>query len=444
MIQLYDDFNVGSQDLHYSLRQAGFDTPALVFNDDGFLPETVTSPYAYFCQMQEGAGKPLYFNQVPVPEYWEITGNNTSGEVWCYNECKAKLFYAEPKHLRLVSHVDWYDKYQKVRFTDHYNRFGWLFARTYFAPDQSVTTKSYFNQEAQEVIVENALTGNVILNWQGKVHVFDNRLAFVDFYIRLMGWDQSRLIYNSLSTPFFYSYYAKDKGRDMLFWQEPIEATIPGNMAALLANPEARTQTILVQNRAVYAKLQTLLSVEDRQKCHYLGYIYPILRENLGRRHLLIVTNSDQIEQLSYLVEQLSDYVFHIAALTEMSPRLMAFDGYANVHLYPNISPQTLDKVYDSCDIYLDINRGDEVMDAVRRAFEHQMLLLAFEQTAHRPEMMLEKQVFDVHNPEALVCYLRSCEGQFAHQAEEQGRYLNESIETYQTYLTKEDDHATS
>lgn len=436
MIQLYDFFDTASQDLHYSLTESGFKTPSLVFNEDGFLPEGVTSPYSYFCQMEEGDGKPLYFNQVEVPPYWEITGTNSSGEIWLYDECKAKIFYAEPKHLRLVKNVDWYDKYQKVQLTEHYNRFGWLFARTHFSQDEEITMKTYLNKAGKEIIIENALTGDIILNWEGKVHFFENRRAFFDFYVKTRSLDTSQIIYNSLSNPFFYSYYQEDKGNDILFWQEEIGEELPGNMQVLLDNPKARTQTIVVQNKAVYEKIMGMVSHRDKSKFCYLGYIYPLKRQNLGRNTILIFTNSDQIEQLDYLVQAMPDYQFHIAAITEMSPRLLAFDSWDNVQLYPNISSQALDNLYDQCDIYLDINYGGEIMSAVRKAFEENMLILGFEQTVHRPQLVLPDHLFDKEEPERLVNLLGSYGEYLQVVVNKQARAFNAEPEAYQNVLS--------
>lgn len=435
MIQLYDYYNDKSKDLHYSLQQSGFEGPVVVFNDDGFLPKGISSPYTYFCHMQESIGKPLYFNQVPIPRFWEITGNNGSAEVWSYDDRKANIYYAEPKHLRLVKAVDWLDKQGRVRMTDHYNQFGWLFARSFYGEAQQMTIKTYFNQEGQEIIVENMLTGDIILNWQGKVQFFQDRLQFFRHYITLMGWDQSRIWYNSLSTPFFYSFYHQEPGQDILFWQEGIGEEIPGNMKVLLNQSNARTQAILVQQKAVFDKLITLLDDQDKAKCHYLGHIYPSKRANLNRKRIFIFTNSDQIEHLSYLVSELSDYDFHIAALTEMSHRLSVFDHHKNVQLYPNISPNSVDSILNACDIYFDINRSDEVMGVVRQAFEHNMLIFGFDQTLHQPQLILEEHIVSLDHPERLVSLLKSYEGRLSQMADKQRQSIDEKRERYQSYL---------
>ncbi|MDD6421477.1 MAG: hypothetical protein PUF83_00190 [Intestinibaculum porci] len=45
MIYLFEDFDTSSRDLYQSLKAAGYDFTAIAFNDDGFLPEDVLSPY---------------------------------------------------------------------------------------------------------------------------------------------------------------------------------------------------------------------------------------------------------------------------------------------------------------------------------------------------------------------------------------------------------------
>ncbi|HFH9836905.1 TPA: accessory Sec system glycosylation chaperone GtfB [Streptococcus suis] len=437
MIQLYDHFHQSSQDLYHSLKEAGFNGPAVVINDDGFLPEGVTSAYSYFCQMETGNGRPLYFNQIAVPEFWEITASNADGEVWDYSYRRAKIFYAEPKHLRLVKNVDWFDKQEKVRFTDHYNQYGWLYARTYFTADQKGATRTYFNQAKQEVLVENFMTGDIILNWQGKTHFFDSRVELFLYYFEEMGWDSSQIWYNSLSTPFFLSYGMNQPGKDILFWQENIGDEIPGNMRALLNNPHARTQRIIVQNYDVYIKMMDLVDETHKSKLTYLGYIYPNIRNNQNRKDILIVTNSDQVEQLEYLVDQLIDFDFHIAALTEMSQRLQVFDKKDNVNLYPNASASNLDKLFKDCDIYFDINHGGQVLSAVRRAFENNMLIYGFQQTAHEPKLVLKDHLYSTAEANLLVQSLISLNGQFEPTVQKQRLGTShESIQRYQGILS--------
>ena len=53
--------------------------------------------------------------------------------------------------------------------------------------------------------------------------------------------------------------------------------------------------------------------------------------------HVFTLTASDTLENLTYLVEHLPEVAFHIAAKTNVSDRLEAFNAYDNVTLYTNV-----------------------------------------------------------------------------------------------------------
>lgn len=83
-------------------------------------------------------------------------------------------------------------------------------------------------------------------------------------------------------------------------------------------------------------------------------------KDNQYSNNILTLTNSDQIPHLEYLATKHTDYQFHIAAITEMSSRLMDLGDYPNVKLYPAIKQNMVNQLYEYCDIYLDINEGGE------------------------------------------------------------------------------------
>lgn len=174
IVLLLDDYSSDSQKLHQSFRLAGYEYPAAVIEDDGFLPEGVMSVYGFFLgdfKAEESLpGVPRYFNQITVPEYWEISGSNRSGSVHDKSRERGRIFYAEPTHKRLVKVVDWYDERGVVRSSDHYNRYGALYARTIFNEKGQKVNKSYFSADGKEVIVENFVTGDIILN-EGEMEI---------------------------------------------------------------------------------------------------------------------------------------------------------------------------------------------------------------------------------------------------------------------------------
>ena len=182
-VLLLDNYGEESGILHQSFRRAGFTGTVIVVEDDGFFPEDVISVYQYFCgDFRAGGkvpGKARYFNQIDVPDYWEISGNNSGGKVQDLQHERGRIFYAEPKHKRLVRVVDWMDEKGIVRSSDHYNRYGALYARTFFSKDGKRFCKAYFDAEGRETILENFVTHDIILNRDGKVYIYRSKIDLI-------------------------------------------------------------------------------------------------------------------------------------------------------------------------------------------------------------------------------------------------------------------------
>lgn len=406
IIFLFNDYSMDSQNLHTSFKLAGYECPAAVIEDDGFLPDEVMSVYGFFlgdfrAVLGENA-RPRYFNEIVVPDYWEISGNNTVGKVCDLYRERGKIFYAEPKQKRLVRIVDWYDERGVVRSSDHYNRYGALYARTIFNAKGQKVNKSYFSPEGREVIVENYVTGDIILNEEAGIKIFRSKTEFVLYFFVKSGVKQSRIFFNSLSTPFFVSNRLSARAkRDVLFWQEPIGTEIPGNMQSIFNGEAGRTAQVMVQKRQSYEKLLALGAPAD--KVHKLGYIYSFEKENRHRAEALICTNSDRIERCEELVTALPKMHFHIAAITEMSSKLLSVGVYDNVSLYPGIKMDILDELFEKCDYYLDINHESEIVSAVYKAFLNDQLIFAFEETVHNRTYVAQEHIFQSKQAERLI-----------------------------------------
>lgn len=409
MINLFDRYDQYSWDLHFSLLKSGYTHTTIVLHDDGFLPEDVTSPYLYFTGYDNTRPQsPLYFNQLAVPNYWEIRGDNVSGSVWDYDVKRANLLFASPTHHRWIQTVEWLDRQGVVRTSDCYNKFGKRYIQRSYTSDGQHITSTYYDANGREVIVENHITQNVLLNLaDGTTKIFANTIDFVIFYLKHSNQCLDRIFYNSLGLSFLVAYYLQSPGNDILFWHEDIEHEIPGNMKLLLEHPTRATQ-IFVQNQQVYDKMQPLLDEASKQLVEYLGFLYPLRRNNKGRKEALILTNSDHIEQLNVIVNQLPEMNIHIGALTEMSTKLMAFGAYPNVTLYPNIPMSQVERLYNECDLYLDINHGNEILSAVRAAFENQMLVVAFDETAHARKYTAAELIYPSQHIHELLAMLKT------------------------------------
>ncbi len=413
-VLLLDNYGEESAMLHQSFRRAGFNGPVVVIEDDGFFPADVISAYQYFCGDFAAAGgqtggKPRYFNQIQVPDYWEISGTGTGGSVRDLSRERGRIFYAEPKQKRLVKVVDWLDEKGVARVSDHYNRCGALYARTFFDKDAKRFCKAYFDPDGREVLVENFVTHDIILNRNGKVYILRSKTELVIKLLEELGAVRGRIFFNSLSTPFFVSerLTADGKKGDVLFWQEGVRDDIPGNMQIILDGNSGRTGRIYVQKKASYEKLIALGA--SAQVVKPLGFAYEFVRQNTHGKEALICTNSDRIEGLEQLVQELPELHFHIAAVTEMSAKLTAMSRYGNVSLYPGIRPGRADELFDVCDYYLDINYEGEILSAVKQAFAHNQLIVGFSRTLHNRGLIAAEHVFQ--KQEDMAVFLKEMAG---------------------------------
>ena len=439
IILLLDNYGEDSKKLHTSFKLAGKNYPVFVIDDDGFLPEGVTSVFGYFLgEFKTGKnipGKPRYFNQITVPEYWEISANNSSGKVHDLNKERARIFYTEPKHKRLVKVVDWYDDRGVVRSSDHYNKQGALYARTIFNAKGQKVNKSYFSAEGKEIVMENFVTRDIILNEGNTVRIFKTKTEFVAYVLEKAGYAGHRIFFNTLSTSFFVSEHLGDNGKgDVLFWQEPIFEEIPGNMHGILNRTSKRTAKIVVQRQDSYDKMLALGAPANiLQK---MGFIYPFAKENKGKPEVLICTNSDRIAKMNEIVEALPELHFSIAALTEMSSKLMSMDTYSNVSLYPGVKMKVLDELFEKADFYFDINHESEIVSAVQKAFLNNHLIFAFKETLHNARYVAKEHIYPMEQADALIGAVKAAMGNTERlKAELEAQHKVAMLETKEAYL---------
>lgn len=222
------------------------------------------------------------------------------------------------------------------------------------------------------------------------------------YFFRRAGFEQKQVFYNSLANPFLISNRlgAAEK-RDILFWQEGVNDTIPGNMQVILNGHAARTGRILVQRRDSYHRLLELGA--DPDMVQRLGFVYDFKKKNGHKPQALICTNSERIEHCEELIREFPQMQFHIAAVTLMSPKLMELGKYENVSLYPGVQTEKLDELFRLCDYYFDINHWTEIVSAVYQAFLHDQLIFAFEETAHNRAYTADLHVYPAAEFDRLV-----------------------------------------
>ena len=118
----------------------------------------------------------------------------------------------------------------------------------------------------------------------------------------------------------------------------------------------------------------------------------------------LILTVSDQIEELDYLLENLPNICFHIVAPVQFSEKIRSLETNNNVRLLTLTSEEQLNFLVSMCDILLDINHFQEVDSIVSKFVQAGKTVLAFDNTVHGNQ---GQEVFLSSTPDKLVFRVR-------------------------------------
>ena len=120
----------------------------------------------------------------------------------------------------------------------------------------------------------------------------------------------------------------------------------------------------------------------------------------------LVLTVSDQIEELDYLLENLPNICFHIVAPVQFSDKIRRLETKYNVRLLTVTNEQQLNFLVNICDILLDINHFQEVDSIVSKFVQAGKTVLAFDNTVHGNQ---GQEVFLSRTPDKLVSRVREC-----------------------------------
>lgn len=398
MINLFETFNDASQKLQQSLYLADYRHPTIVMDDNGFLPDDVISPYKFFANYKQFKDDtPTFFNEVNIPPLWEIAGNQNVAEIIDNGKVRGRIFYREHFKNRIVNFVEWFDEKDRLRSVDHYTKEGVKFAQTVYDLEKTPILKTYVNREGKEVIYENFVTKDIVLDWKGQSHFFASKHDFIIFFLNQLDIDISKIIINSLATPFFVLYYSDFVKQAVLFWQENSESHVPGNMELLLDKEHCQT-SVIIPDKQEYERIISHIEANYIDSIQSAGYLYNYQRNNKYTKRILNLTNSDDIPYIEELIKLHPEFEFHIGAITEMSSKLLNLEQYLNVVLYPTVTPKTVDRLFKKCDIYLDVNHGGEILNALERAMLNNQLILGYKETIHRPSFVANDNIISMQH----------------------------------------------
>lgn len=369
------------QTIQNFFQKKGLALKILVFEDDGFLPGGIITPYEYFVINKVAdcvEEKQLFYNFLEVPSFWEIRSDGMLGGIYDMGCRRAVIYFSQPTEKRNVQRVEWCTENGWIYRIDHYNKYGLKYAVDFLDTNGEVESRVFYSCRNQEVIVIQPQNDTVTLLDAGRLQRY------------FTSYDQ------------FAEYY--------------LEKTVPSDFRILLIQNEGQLEYLMKQpNREKSWRcimfqegklLQEYLTMGGKRGCRFYDdpEEYPI---NHAKGNALILTASDQIEGLDHLIRELPEVMFYIAANTQVSDKLYRLNIWENVQIYPQISRQDLEKVREECDFYLDINYYREIFDAVNIAHMQNMLILGFEDTVHDADLVAEECVFHKSDYEGMVKKIR-------------------------------------
>lgn len=333
-------------------------------------PLTIKNIFTSFFSNHENSS-PLHMTQLPLPRFWEVL---SSGDIVAEGNKKGKI-YCSPQWPQMVEVVEWYDNKGICCARDHYDLSGTCFHREIWSGGKKEI--DIYGQENQEQLYLFSSHDRALYR---EANGREEGLSSIDEAIKF-------ILDKHLSTG---------------------DCIVLSDISLLMDMPNLSSNQIMFYIREE-------LSAEDisylKERCGklltrdlkfktdnmnlpliYLPTFLGVFREFCP--HILILTDTQELEQIEVLVSALPDFEFHIAALTVMGGRLLDLDCLANVHLYPGLSREIYEKLLQTCSIYLDISHAQEILDGSRAALENGMILYAFKETCHQPDFYATDHVF--------------------------------------------------
>lgn len=399
MINLFEVFDKKTITLYNSFRYADIKRITLCIEEDGFLPEDIITPYKFFSNYKVDYERPLYFNEVEIPRYWTIEGTNNSAIIKDGNIIKGKVIYKSNFKHRIIERVEWLNTIGKTQYIDHYDKNGFRYAQTVMDTQcYRRVLKNYFDSNGKICITENFITNDIMLVWKGKEMLFESKVKFVQFFLRVSGLQKEEFMINTFSLSYAVILGLNSKNHCSVFYQGDITDEIIPHVIHALNNKSKEFQIIVPSSN--YSILTNKLGGNFYNKVICGGYVYNFLSSPGSSKKVLTLTNSDQIPHLEAIVGLNPALHFFVVALTEMSSKLIRLNKYRNITLLPNAKINRIKDLYRECGVYLDINKGNEILDAVRGAFDYQLLIIGYKQTAHNFNVTAPENLIDVEYPQ--------------------------------------------
>lgn len=393
MINLFQTYNKDAWDIHYTQLRQGKDYPTIVIEDDGFLPSDVTSIY-HFLGYNTCDYNPLHLNDLTLPIAYEVEREGVDFFIMSNDMVVGKVILQGEPIERIVKEVWWLDSKGYPYKKDYYNQYGYCFKTETYVKDLGLVSTSYYSVSGEVLLDENHLVGSILYNNQ----LYLNKLSLYNKCLAELGYSKEPITFNHLGTPLEIILSSLESGHELIFQEEVFVNSIPDNLQYVIYNSDKIS--ISVTNRSTYSILENMCKVQ------FMMLLVPSKSDLGSFKDVLITTQTDQLTSIEDFVEQLPELEFHIAAPTQMSSKLFDLNKYSNVHLYPNISNNNLDDLFNQCGVFLDIAMSPTVFDANRRALENSLLRVGLIGVS-TGKYISDANLFSLRSLDSLIDYLR-------------------------------------
>ena len=337
-----------------------------VTNLETDLDQLTESLATFFTQKDPASkvGKPLFFNDLAVPELWECWTLGITTYLFDGEERRANVVLQEDILSRTVDRVEWFGQREEIVSIDVYNRYGWRSKRSLLTETGQPYLDIYLNRQQEEVLLHFVSQGTFLLQSpKGRDRLYANKE------------EMQRTVLEQL---------LPDDEAILLLDKSLLEVVkkIPKERLAYCARDAHDLDEIKEQVSQILLVEDGLLR-EEKDGITALSGLVDVEQESF-QPEALVMTASQEVEGLSSLVHQFPQVTFHIAALTAMGPKLTDLETCSNVHLYPGISLGNYESLLARCSIYLDCNQGEEVWSSSLHALENGQVLFGLKSTVHQ------------------------------------------------------------
>ena len=337
-----------------------------VTNLETDLDQQTESLATFFTQKDPASkiGKPLFFNDLAVPELWECWTLGITTYLFDGEERRANVVLREDILSRTVERVEWFGQGEEIVSIDVYNRYGWRSKQSLLTEAGQPYLDIYLNRQQEEVLLHYISQG-IFLHHppKGRDHLYANKEELQRAVLKqVLPEDEAILLMDKTLLD--------------------VVKEIPKERLAYCAREAHVLDEIKEQVGQILLVEAGILS-EKKDGITALSGLVDVDQEKF-QPEALVMTASQEVEGLSSLVHQFPQVTFHIAALTAMGPKLTDLAARPNVRLYPGISLGNYESLLARCSIYLDCNQGEEVMNSSIRALENGLVLLGLKSTVHQ------------------------------------------------------------